>query len=334
MFEISIGKMLKDNINLKEIPETIGNAHNLKKLHLNHNKLKSLPDTMESLQELQTLLLDHNKFEEFPSVIFKLRSLEILTIHMNSIKTVPDSFHELQSLKYIYLNRNKLQMLPESLFNSNSIETLNLSFNKIPSFPENINVNTTLEKILCDYNKINEISKKFYENLKNLKVLHIDGNPINLIPPGFGLHNPRLRNLSIDPRYMDSWGRERIKFITLNSTTFVSTHPYSITFVFAHHPQGFNQSFVSRDQQTGKKFSKNIRPISLPFSTEMVIRIEQFWDEFLSVINIKRAYNKKWEYKRGIAKLIKERQNLFVEVKKQLGSNFIVEDGGSGFPDL
>jgi len=88
------------NVNIQELPTSLGKLISLKKLILKRNNLESLPFTIEKLTLLKQLDLSHNNFSKIPEIIGSLRSLEILNLKHNKVRTFPEQLTDfLHSLK-------------------------------------------------------------------------------------------------------------------------------------------------------------------------------------------------------------------------------------------
>lgn len=66
---------------LTQLPKTIGNLGNLKKLHLyGCERLIGLPDSLSLLTNLRTLIITGLKISYIPSVLFKMSFLQSLQL--------------------------------------------------------------------------------------------------------------------------------------------------------------------------------------------------------------------------------------------------------------
>ena len=88
------------NMNIHELPSSLGQLTSLKILILKRNSLESLPYTIEKLTQLKQLDLSHNNFTKFPEIIGSLRSLETLNLKHNKVQVIPEQLTDfLHSLK-------------------------------------------------------------------------------------------------------------------------------------------------------------------------------------------------------------------------------------------
>ena len=84
---IHIEKLTVYGFDLINLFDSIGNFTSLLELDLGCNFLTDLPKSMENLKNLRKLFLQGNKFQKIPDVIFELKNLEILDMFYNSEET-------------------------------------------------------------------------------------------------------------------------------------------------------------------------------------------------------------------------------------------------------
>lgn len=170
------------NNELTELPDSIARLQNLTVLHLSDNLLTELPDPITQLQKLIFLDLSDNILTDLPESVARLQNLEVLRLHGNNLVALPDCVTRLQNLTTLYLGANKLTDLPESFTRLTKLTFLSLWLNRFEVIPDVIYELQSLERINFDThgesgNRITEISPKILQ-LKNLKALSMDGNPL------------------------------------------------------------------------------------------------------------------------------------------------------------
>lgn len=143
------GLTVDDIVNF-DMPETIENMKNLKKLRLNGLGLKGkIPSDIGEFKNLQTLDLSDNQISgEIPESIVDLKSLESLNLSNNEISgEIPETIGELSNLKSLNLSENKITGdIPESIGNLANLEELSLKDNAITGdIPESIANNNKLK---------------------------------------------------------------------------------------------------------------------------------------------------------------------------------------------
>lgn len=146
-----------------EIPESISNLQHLKELNLANNKITSIPTWISRLTNLTCLNLGGNQLVSIPDSISELPNLTFLNLGNNQLSSIPDSISQLHNLTVLHLYENKLTLFPKAIYDLHSLQYLNLS-------------NST-----GNGNLIKEIAADII-NLKNLKHLSIEGNPL-IDPP-------------------------------------------------------------------------------------------------------------------------------------------------------
>ncbi|KAJ0439161.1 putative TIR domain, P-loop containing nucleoside triphosphate hydrolase [Helianthus annuus] len=130
---------LSHNEDIKEVPSSIGNLHQLVSLNLGWcSKLRSVPGSICRLQHLTTLHLGFTAIEELPEDLGQLECLEYLYLSSTKVKHIPSSICMLKHLKTLILGVcDDLEKLPEDVGQLESLEILNLTFchnlRKIPN---------------------------------------------------------------------------------------------------------------------------------------------------------------------------------------------------------
>jgi internalin A len=191
----SIGKLqnltsLDLSVNrLTTIPDSVDKLQNLTSLSLSYNRLTTIPDSITQLQNLTSLNLSNNGLTTVPDSITQLQNLTSLDLSYNELTTIPDSVTQLQNLTSLDLGRNELTTVPDSITQLQNLTSLLLGENKFAAVPEVIYQLSALEGLsFANYdpqkegNQIKEISSEILQ-LENLRVLELDGNPIQFPPP-------------------------------------------------------------------------------------------------------------------------------------------------------
>ncbi|HEU63982.1 MAG TPA: hypothetical protein ENH96_01160, partial [Chlamydiae bacterium] len=120
----NISSLHLDSLNLKYLPDSIGNLSNLKELNLYNNKIRTLPETLGNLSNLKELSLNNNQISTLPVTLGNLSKLEWLNLNNNQISTLPVTLGNLSNLKELNLYNNKIRTLPETLGNLSKLEWL------------------------------------------------------------------------------------------------------------------------------------------------------------------------------------------------------------------
>ncbi|MGI0106164.1 AAA family ATPase [Salinimicrobium sp. WS361] len=162
-----------DNNHLNEIPDTVRNLTNLKRiiisnnnitkispelaklahfedLRIPQNKLKKVPRTIFHLERLKILILNHNELTSLPSEVENLKNINQLHLQQNQIEKLPPEIGKLSELTHLYLNNNPISYLPHSLKNLRKLQLLDIRGTQLPQ-PSGFNpsqVQKTLDYIL------------------------------------------------------------------------------------------------------------------------------------------------------------------------------------------
>lgn len=142
---------------LADIPSNLPSS--LKNLNIGSNRLTSVTKaSLENYRQLESLVLDHNRISAIESRSFlSLEMLYGLDLSDNLISAFPGDLPK--SLRDINLDRNYI-----SILNFNS-------FSRLPY----------LISLSLRYNKIEEFARKAFRNLRSLRFLYMDGNPLKMI---------------------------------------------------------------------------------------------------------------------------------------------------------
>jgi len=106
-------------LELKRLPDLIGELESLKELILRNLGLEILPKSIENLKKLQELSLGGNSLIELPDFMWNLKTLEILDLSYINLISLPDSIERLENLRELYLYGNYMES-----FAKRSIEKL------------------------------------------------------------------------------------------------------------------------------------------------------------------------------------------------------------------
>ncbi|WP_373541844.1 leucine-rich repeat domain-containing protein [Chamaesiphon sp.] len=103
--------VILSNLNLVELPVSIGSISGLTKLILRNNQLTSLPASIGNLTNLIEIDLRNNKLDSLPDSIGNLINLETLDLAVNQFTSLPYCIENLSNVSKIYLYGNNLSDL-------------------------------------------------------------------------------------------------------------------------------------------------------------------------------------------------------------------------------
>ncbi|XP_072295351.1 podocan [Eucyclogobius newberryi] len=179
---------LEDNM-IKDISvEHVSHLQLLQTLNLQNNGLcnNGLEDEgLEMLEQLEFLYLANNNLTSAPKALpHSLVSADFTSNELTRI--YPYTFGYKPKLRSVYLHNNKLvdTGLPDHMFNgSNNLEVLAMSSNFLTKVPRNLP--SSLHQLHLKSNKLREIPAGAFENLSNLRELHLQENVLS--SPGLEL---------------------------------------------------------------------------------------------------------------------------------------------------
>jgi len=183
-------KSIDLGVPLINLPESIGNLGNLKRIFLMNNQLSELPDSIAKLKSLEFFDGCYNNLTHLPKTFGGLKNLKELILNDNQLTSLPESFGKLENLEIVNLNRNIIREIPESFGNLKKLEKLEFVANRLISLPENFGNLNSLHILNLESNQIKSLPKSF-KRLRSLIELKIFRNKIEIFPDELS----KLKNL-------------------------------------------------------------------------------------------------------------------------------------------
>ncbi|TLU81885.1 MAG: hypothetical protein FDX21_09980 [Chlorobium sp.] len=182
------------DMELTQLPQSIGQLKQLKWLLLYNNQLTILPETIGQLVQLQSLVLYGNQLKILPESIRKLTQLKWLRVYNNQLTSLPEGIGQLTQLHALHLEHNQLTELPESIGELRQLQELHLTENQCIDLPSSISQLDHLEILELNGNYLNpELSEAYKQGLDSVKAYlrakaeaHIILNEAKLILVGEG----------------------------------------------------------------------------------------------------------------------------------------------------
>lgn len=169
---------LQGNI-ISQIPLTLINLPNLRRLCLEDNRIPFLPlDFLDlytkAVTTLEELNFKNNQIKEMNECIGRFQELKILNIHGNLLHKFPDvsKFSKLQELD---IGANNITVVPASIFEMKSLVLLDISLNPISILPNEISSLINLRRLNISSTNIQVIPNQI-SLLTNLVSLDISNN--------------------------------------------------------------------------------------------------------------------------------------------------------------
>jgi Leucine-rich repeat (LRR) protein len=163
--------------NLRDVSSGL-RFYNLEILSLYGNKLDSTPNFILASRKLRKLDLGFNRIKTINSSIAKLSNLEFFSIPNNEVAAMSEEMGMLSKLEFLYMPGNRLETMPVSM-SKLPLKEVDVEFNKLKIVPPCIFGMSRLEGLYASDNLIESLPRAFVD-LRNLKVLHIDSNKIEI----------------------------------------------------------------------------------------------------------------------------------------------------------
>ncbi|CAF1211801.1 unnamed protein product [Rotaria sordida] len=158
-------------------------AETLLELYISDNKIESIPDDIVHMINLQTIDLSNNQFLKFPNTLVYLEQLTSLIysqehgIHINKL---PDDFIHLYNLKKLDLSHNIFNEIPDMIYNLTKLEYLNMSYNLLTNIDNNrLKQLKNFKIIKLNGNNFTSFPSIIYQ----LEIFNLNENPLCLAPP-------------------------------------------------------------------------------------------------------------------------------------------------------
>jgi internalin A len=170
---------------LTELPESLGQLTQLRKLNLGCNRLRALPEWLGQLTQLQKLDLTDNQLTALPESLGQLTQLQRLDLVYNELTTLPEWLGQLTQLRSLDLMYNQLTALPEWLGQLTQLRSLDLMYNQLTALPEWLGQLTQLQWLVLTFNQLTALPESLGQ-LTQLQTLYLSGNQLTALPEWLG----------------------------------------------------------------------------------------------------------------------------------------------------
>ncbi|MBA7702435.1 hypothetical protein ES703_111203 [subsurface metagenome] len=175
-------------------------------------KLKDISQLRDIPADTTELILRNNGLTSLPAGIFdRFKDLEILDLEHNHLQTLPPGiFDELTNLKILDLTYNKLNYLPAGIFDHlENLEQLSLGGNRLTSqsfeSPDTaFNNLKKLKGLWLEYNPLTTIPAGWFDNLESLEDLEFFNSTLESLPPGIFDNLTHLKELDFACNKLES----------------------------------------------------------------------------------------------------------------------------------
>lgn len=170
-----------NNIQVTNLPESIGHLSNLQRLYLTGTSITSIPESITNLKALQRLYLGKTRITVLPASIGNLESLQRLHLNDTPLIALPESIGNLKKLERIRLQNTRITNLPESIGQLSSLRSINLSGTKISALPNSIGQLARLQYLGLNDTLITAVPESVCQ-LPDLQYLGLCNLPITSLP--------------------------------------------------------------------------------------------------------------------------------------------------------
>jgi len=172
------------NIPVSKLPRDRGELSALTELSLTANGgiycVETIPSELANLTSLEKLWIAAHPVREFPADLSKLTNLKHVSLDTLELDKIPDFVFELPKLEKLSLTNNRLSEIPEGLSRIRSLNCLVLPDNLIDTLPESMAALSQLRELYLWGNRLSFLPDFLFEELPELKVINVDGNPLDL----------------------------------------------------------------------------------------------------------------------------------------------------------
>jgi len=195
---------------LTELPESIGQLQRVKNLYVFSNRLIALPNSIGFMAQLEFLDVSHNQLRELPESIGQLTHLKALRVIKNNLTSLPEPVGQLKQLPILDLSNNQLITLPDALGQLTQLTKLNLSNNQLTTLPDSLGQLTQLRELNLSNNPLT-ILPDWLGQFSHLQNLILIGNQLTILPDSIGqltelrelyLHKNQLTELPHSFKYL------------------------------------------------------------------------------------------------------------------------------------
>ena len=213
---LRIKKLFLNDLELKEIPQTIYRYPNLEELYLGSNEITEVNLNMSRLPKLRQLHLQgnqitgenfkispnktlnllnlkENKLSDIPAAARNCKRLDILWLGGNQLsKLTSSSFKRFKNLKDLNFYKSGIAVLPKGIKKMHHLEVLDLYYNELEQLPKTITRLRRLTHLAVSNNQLTSLPKKI-DKLKKIHTLYAHHNHLSKLPERI----TKMKNLKI-----------------------------------------------------------------------------------------------------------------------------------------
>ncbi len=183
------------DLGMKQLPPSVGQFKNLKKLYLNGNPLSTLPTEIGELKNLEELTMGDSTraLKTLPEAVGQLENLRVLNIWMHDMRKLPSTVCQLRNLRKLMVAGGKTLGIRHELAGKELAEYGIVGegggyyhiYGGLAEVPDQIGLLTNLTHLTITYHQVQELpeSSALLNRLKSLRVEH---GALKKLPAGIG----------------------------------------------------------------------------------------------------------------------------------------------------
>jgi internalin A len=173
------------NTPLETFSDTLGRLTQLQNLNVSNNPLKRLPESLGHLKKLQSLYISNTLLEALPESLGQLAQLQNLNVSDNPLKVLPERLGQLKRLQSLHISKAPLKGLPESLGQLKQLRSLHISNVLLEALPDSLGELTKLQSLHISNIPLKALPESLGQ-LKDLRTIHISNTPLKTLPESMG----------------------------------------------------------------------------------------------------------------------------------------------------
>uniref|UniRef100_A0A665WSH1 FLII actin remodeling protein n=1 Tax=Echeneis naucrates TaxID=173247 RepID=A0A665WSH1_ECHNA len=143
------------------------------------------PEHVKCMSSLRWLKLNRTGLCYLPEELASLQKLEHLSVSHNSLTTLHGELSSLPNLRAVVARANNLKNsgVPDDIFQLDDLSVLDLSYNQLTEIPRDLENSRNMLVLNLSHNSIELIPNQLFINLTDLLYLDLSDNKLDSLPP-------------------------------------------------------------------------------------------------------------------------------------------------------